>query len=801
MLSGGTDNADPHRPQRAPQGVGYGLKLLLALLLALAGAALASPTVLVHQFESQDVILGAALAAETADSLDDRAVVIGPEVASASVPPLVVEGGFINPGRILQPGVMYRPAGADLLRGASDVDVAVTGYVEQRDDRLSLFVSLATRDGMRTRELTAAPDRPLQLALLAGAFVGAYLDEIDPEGAPHYARPVDAPTLTGGFDTPNGSYARAVALASAGLQADALAALESAAGEEGVPTRAQEFLDDLRAVSEGEAAPAEDATSAARRAYLSVQTTTSDVGTSRAAFGAMYEATGLTSAAAWEAALAASVNDRAGADEAYERASEYDYGAVAAYSFRGSRGAEQDPAVLDALLEADDTSSAALLAAAVAFDVSGGDDRQEKALLALHRASPFLPYPLEALSYIYFDRDDARAAAQVLAVAVELEPESDLYWTNLGWSWYLLGDLERSEEASVRALSLAGMQTVAAYNLGLVRTVTGRLDEALSAYEQALRFDPEVNDEAVEDLQNARSLYPQAVEVDFALARLLEADGRRQDARDAYRRFVRRAGDPLAEFVTEAQARLVELEKPLPPMEVVGDVRLTLGQRGPESGPYHPGDPVHPTFELSTQGDSLPTRVDVTAELRREGSDGEPIQTVDETVQVPDGAVGFVVDLVRLALPADLEPGTYTVAVTATGGEEQQATGAATFEVTGGPDPLRQLVGRGLVMTGLRSGQPLYTATDLDRSVDLVDLLLAELDSSADAAEEALPAIEGGRFAGMTGGELFRDSTAEDVSDFLDYILASDSQAARFAFVDAYAQWALDGAPAAPAAP
>src|SRR5690606_20105998 len=249
--------------------------------------ALASPTVLVHQFESQDVILGAALAAETADSLDDRAVVIGPEVASASVPPLVVEGGFSNPGRILQPGVMYRPAGADLLRGASDVDVAVTGYVEQRDDRLSLFVSLATRDGMRTRELTAAPDRPLQLALLAGAFVGAYLDEIDPEGAPHYARPVDAPTLTGGFETPYGTYARAVALASAGLQADALAAWESAAGEEGVPSRAQEFLDDLRAVSEGEAAPAEDATSAARRAYLSVQTTTSDVGTSRAAFGAM----------------------------------------------------------------------------------------------------------------------------------------------------------------------------------------------------------------------------------------------------------------------------------------------------------------------------------------------------------------------------------------------------------------------------------------------------------------------------------------------------------------------------------
>src|SRR5690606_31017184 len=140
---------------------------------------------------------------------------------------------------------------------------------------------------------------------------------------------------------------------------------------------------------------------------------------------------------------------------------------------------------------------AALLAAAVTFEAAGGDERQEAALIALHRASPFLAYPLESLSYIYFDEENALRAVQVLTVAVELEPESSLYWTNLGWAWYLLGDLVRSEEASIRALSLDGTQSVAAYNLGLARTVTGRLEEALPAYEQALRFDPEVNDEAV----------------------------------------------------------------------------------------------------------------------------------------------------------------------------------------------------------------------------------------------------------------------------------------------------------------
>ncbi|HZJ10732.1 MAG TPA: hypothetical protein VFD39_13615, partial [Trueperaceae bacterium] len=45
------------------------------------------------------------------------------------------------------------------------------------------------------------------------------------------------------------------------------------------------------------------------------------------------------------------------------------------------------------------------------------------------------------------------------------------------------------------------------------------------------------------------------------------------------------------------------------------------------------------------------------------------------------------------------------------------------------------------------------------------------------------------------GGELFTTSTARDVIDFIEYMLASDSRNARFVFVDAYAQWALDGAP------
>lgn len=779
-----------------------GARFLAATLaaLALAGAAFAQvPTVLVHQFDSQDVLLGTALAAEVADALDGSAVVIGPEVAPAAVPPLVVEGGFINPARVVEPTVMYGPAGADLLLGTTGVDVVVTGYLEERDDRLSLFVTVAHEDRLHTGELTTDPARPERLVLLAAALVGHVLDGLYPDGAPHYARPESLPTLTGGFTGPYGDYVRAVALAGSGLRDDALEALRAAVGQEGVPERAAELLADLEAVIAADEAPPADAASAARRAYFTLQGPTSDVSLSSAAFEVMYEATGLPSAAAWQGALAASVNDRAGAEEAYGRAAAYPYGAVARHSFLRARGQEGDPGAVAALIaDPRRATAAALLGAALTAELEGDRDTQVQALEALTRAAPFLTYPLEALSYIYFDRDDGRSAARVLAVAVELDPESDLYWTNLGWAYYLVGQLGPSEEASLRALELDGTQVVAAYNLGLVRTVTGRLAEAMPAYERAVRFDPEVNDEAIADLENALELFPDEPGVEFALGFLLELDGRRQEAREAYRRFVERAGDDLAGFVAEARSRLEVLDQPLPPMEIVGPTRLTLGARGPEAAPFHPGDEVHPTFELSTPGDELPARVQVRVELRRVGETGDPLVASEAAIQVPPGAVGYVVDSVAIALPNDLAAGAYRIDVRAVGGEEQSAETSINFEVAGEPQALRQLLGRNLTMTSLRSGQPLYGVSDLGRAGQLVDVLIEELRYAADAAEEALPTVEVGRFQGMSGGELFRSSTSQDVEDFLDYVLASGSRDVRFAFVDAYAQWALDGAPEAP---
>src|SRR5690606_20379207 len=454
---------------------------------------------------------------------------------------------------------------------------------------------------------------------------------------------------------------------------------------------------------------------------------------------------------------------------------------------------------IDELLAAGPSAgSAALLGAALVTEVAGDVDRQRTALLALTRAAPYMAYPLDRLSHIYFDADDGRAAAEVLAVAVELEPASDLYWTNLGWAYYLVGALADSEEASTRALLLDGTQEVAAYNQGLVRAVTGRLTEAMESYQQALRADPAVNQEAIEDLENARGLYRGQSAIDYALAVLYEADGSRADARGAYERFVRTASaDPdMTEYLATANERLSALSAPLPPLIIEGDLQLSLGSRGAVSREYNAGDPLYPTFELSTPGDELPAEVDVTMELRAAAAaaDSEALTQVAATIAIPAGAVGYVVDTVELALPLDLEPGEYVVSVAVTGDEDQRVDAGSQLSVTGGPDLLRRLVGRSLVMTEFESGRPLYSASDLG-SQRLMATLVQELQGTADLAEQALPTVETGRFAGLTGGQVFRDSSERDVEDFIGYVLDSEARDSRFTFVDAYAQWALDGAP------
>lgn len=787
--------------------IGLFAPILLGTVVAQAPATATTPTLLIYPFDSQDVLLGVALADEVATSLQQHAVVVGPDVAPGAIPPVIVEGGFISIGRALGAPLFLTAAGADLLRTGTGVDVAATGRIELRDSGALLRLFIAYEGGSRHVELRADLAQPERLAALAAALLRGILDDVaGTRGATTVVLPAP-PSLVGDFsNTAYGGYVRSVALISAGLIADALVELNEVVRAQEAPERAAVLLADLNAAVSGTSVTETSPSSLVRRALLSVATSAQDPDAAQAAFEAMSAATGMALADVWRGALAASVNDRLGAREALDLGSEeFDYGRAVRASFLLSRGSDEYLADVDALLAAGPAAgSAALMGASLVAEVAGDADRERASLLALSRAAPFMAYPLDKLSHIYFDAGDGRAAAEALAVAVELEPESDLYWTNLGWAYYLVGALEDSEAASTRALMLNGMQEVAAYNLGLVRAATGRLAEALSSYQQALRADPVVNEEAIADLENARGLFQGQSALDYSLGVLYEANGNRPDARKAYRRFVRLAAveDEMAEFVVAARERLVVLSAPLPPLVIEEGLRLSLGSRGSAPEPYHAGDPLYPTFELTTPGDELPAKVNVTVSLlpAEASGDDEALVTVESSVLVPAGAVGFVVDVVELTLPLDLAAGDYFVTVAVQGDEGQLVTAGTGLTVAGGPDLLRRLVGRSLVMTAFESGRPLYSVADLGGE-RLMATLVQELRDTADLAEQALPAVETGRFAGLSGGELFRDSSEQDVEDFLSYVLASEARDSRFSFVDAYAQWALDGAPSEPASP
>jgi tetratricopeptide (TPR) repeat protein len=738
------------------------LWIVLVLLLGRASAV----DLVVHPFTAADPIVGVALADRVAEAIVDVDVV-GPELAPLLAAPIVVPGGYLNL-LAFQRGNGLDRTGIALLAGVLGVPNAVTGELvfDARGLRLELLASI---DGVLRQATIRSRDGDLTpLTLGASAVVAAW---IGARSQP--PRPLD---LTG----VDRDVARARTLLGAGFVTEAVAALASL---DDLAPRDAAFRTDLgRALVGSSDAPARLA------AIVAISTGSHDP----AAALARWRAEGdLPVADVWAGAYAVAQDDAAAATAAFRAAERYPFGAAAAAAHRGSvGGVTQAAPALAALASGGD--AAALLAGALAAGALGDAATEQLLLTALGVAAPFMTYPFERSSFLAFDRDDALAAARALAIALDLDPDSDLYWTNFGWAQYLLGALEASERASLRAIELDPDQVIARYNLGLVRVVTDRLEAALADYREALRRRSEVDAEAIEDLIAAEDLYPEALGVPYALAFLHDRAGNRLAAAAAFERYAERAAaiDPLR--ARDAALRAATLRAPLPPIDIDAAPRLTLGRRGVDVDVARPGDPLTLSFEVTTPGDALPRTLVLRASLR----DGER-EIVDATarVDVPIGAIGFVLDALAIELPVDLPPGTYALAVDAEGdGLTAQVT--RELRVAGAVDDLRRLIGRGVVFTAFDGGAPLLTPRDLDVAAATIwQRFTNEIQAVAALAEEALTPPTRGRFAGASGGEIFAATTETDVRDFVAFLLSVGTRAVSVPLVDAYAQWVIDGTP------
>lgn len=761
-------------------------RVLLTLLLTVAGVAPAA-SLIVHPFQANDAALGAVLADRVAYGLGPD--VIGPAASPALVVPLVAPEGFINPIVLIDDPALSGRNGAWLLRGVSGAAAALTGTLRAEGDDLVLQLWLDRREGQRGGVVRGTRDDPGALADRATVLVGRWLQ-----------RPatVQGPLDMAGKD---GALGRAIGLVAAGLPSDALAALEQAAEEAPLPPRAATLATLLRAAVEGRDGPDEGSDLDLLATHAVALLNIGDLVAAGEAFDAL-GAAGAPVGYAWAGTIAHNQGEAAAARAAFDRAVAhpgFDVGLALRAAYQQATGdVERAAADRDALLADDRASAAGLLLGAVTANLADDPTHEDALLARLERAAPFLTYAFERRSFLAFDRDDALGAARALAVALELDDESDLYWTNYGWAVYLLGFLERSEAASRRALELDPSQFIARYNLGLVEVVTDRLDDALETYREALRYDPSVDPEAVADLVAAEQRFPGALGVPYALATLEEARGERAAAADAYERYAAAAAaDPdhpaaLPARVREATERIAALRAPLPPIAISGVPSLQLGRRGPVLDTLRPGDPLVVRFEVTTEGDALPRLLALAAELQAD--DGTVLASAEREVDVPAGAIGFVVEVARLELPLDLPAGRYRLVVRAEG-EDLRAEAVHAVEVAGEAEPVRRLIGRDVSLLALETEQVLFAARDLPQPGVVVAMLVRELRDAAPIAEEVLPEAEDGRFAGLSGGEVFDGSSEDDVLDFLRYVLAEGASDTAFTFVDGYAEWVLQGAP------
>ena len=182
----------------------------------------------------------------------------------------------------------------------------------------------------------------------------------------------------------------------------------------------------------------------------------------------------------------------------------------------------------------------------------------------LANAHYYAGYRTDAQGLAVYDLAQVRQAAQAYQGSVQAEPRG-LSFGNLGWMYFLLGQYDRAEAASQRALRMDGTLHYVRLNLGLTFLVRGQEDDAYEAYRTVILAQPGADalDGGIDDLRWLLRDHPKAYPFgDLMLGLLARAKGDRVLAQRELGRFL--AGRPSgARWQRLAQQALHSLDSPV----------------------------------------------------------------------------------------------------------------------------------------------------------------------------------------------------------------------------------------------
>lgn len=173
-------------------------------------------------------------------------------------------------------------------------------------------------------------------------------------------------------------------------------------------------------------------------------------------------------------------------------------------------------------------------------------------------------YRTDAAGLASYDLAQVQKAAEAYEASAQAEPRA-LSFGNLGWMYFLLGEYDRAEAASLRALRMEKNLHYVRLNLGLMNLVRGRNDEAYEAYRTVILAQPgeDILDGGINDLRGVMRDEPGRHPFgNLVVGLLARAKGDRGTAQQALRQYLR---DPQADsrWTPLAQRALDTPESPV----------------------------------------------------------------------------------------------------------------------------------------------------------------------------------------------------------------------------------------------